>query len=134
MGKLVVDTNALLQSIASRNKYHDLWISLFDGRNNLCITNEILQEYEEVLELRISKDFAKRIIEKILYNDNTLLFDPYFKFNLIQADPDDNKFVDCAVCANAKFIVTEDKHFQILKNIEFPKVDIITLDEIIQII
>lgn len=134
MGKLVVDTNALLQSIASRNKYHDLWISLFDGRNNLCITNEILQEYEEVLELRISKDFAKRIIEKILYNDNTLLFDPYFKFNLIQVDPDDNKFVDCAVCANAKFIVTEDKHFQILKNIEFPKVDIITLDEIIQII
>lgn len=132
MGKLVVDTNALLQCIASRNQYHDLWVSLFDGRNNLCITNEILQEYEEVLELRISRDFAKRIIEKILYNDNTLLFDPYFKFNLIQADPDDNKFVDCAICADAKFIVTEDRHFQILKEIEFPKVEIITLDEIIK--
>lgn len=134
MGKLVVDTNALIQCIASKNPYHDLWISLFDGRNQLCLTNEILQEYEEVLELRISRDFAKKIIEKILYNENTLLFDPYFKFNLIQTDPDDNKFVDCAVCADAKFIVTEDKHFQILKEIEFPKVDIITLDEIIKLI
>lgn len=132
MAKLVVDTNALLQAIANKNQYHALWTSLFDGRNRLCISNEILEEYEEVLELRISSAFAKRIIEKILYNENTLLIDPYFHFNLITADPDDNKFVDCAVCAEAKFIVTEDKHFQILKTIDFPKVEIINLDEIIK--
>ena len=134
MGKLVVDTNALIQSIASKNPYHDLWVSLFDGRNQLCVSNEIIEEYEEILELRISSPFAKVIIERILNNSHTLLITPYFSYNLIQADPDDNKFVDCAVCADAKFIVTEDKHFQILKEIEFPKVDIITLDEIIQMI
>ena len=134
MGRLVVDTNALVQAIASRNPYHDLWISLLDGRNQLCISNEILEEYEEILELRISSKFAKKIIEKILYNENTLRVTPYYHFNLIASDPDDNKFVDCAVCAEAKFIVTEDHHFQILKEIDFPKVDIITLDEIIALI
>lgn len=132
MGKLVVDTNALIQSIASRNPYHELWNSLFDGRNQLCVSNEIIEEYEEILELRINSSFAKIIIEKILNNPNSLLITPYFSYNLIQADPDDNKFVDCAVAAAARFIVTEDKHFQILKEIEFPKVDIITLDEIIR--
>ena len=134
MGRLVVDTNALIQSIASKNPYHDLWVSLFDGRNQLCVSNEIIEEYEEVLELRISSSFAKIIIAKILNNPHTLLITPYFSYNLIIADPDDNKFVDCAVAAEAKFIVTEDRHFQILKEIDFPKVDIITLDEIIQII
>ena len=43
-----------------------------------------------------------------------------------------NKFVDCAVAGNAKYIVTEDSHYDVLKDLDFPKVDIIKLDEIIQ--
>lgn len=34
--------------------------------------------------------------------------DPHYTFALIEADKDDNKFVDCAIAANAKCIVTED--------------------------
>jgi len=55
----------------------------------------------------------------------------YHDFNMIVADPDDNKFVDCAIACNAQFIVTEDTHYNVLQNIEFPKVDIIKLDDII---
>lgn len=133
MGKLVLDTNALIRSIPRVSPYHDLYLSLFDGRNNLCVSNEMIEEYEEVIE-RHASSIAKSIIKQILNNPHTLFITPHFAFNLIQADPDDNKFVDCAVAAGAKFIVTEDKHFQILKEIDFPKVDIITLDEIIKII
>jgi predicted nucleic acid-binding protein len=46
---------------------------------------------------------------------------------LIKTDPDDNKFVDCAISANAKFIVTNDKHFNILQKIEFPKVSVLNI-------
>lgn len=63
---------------------------------------------------------------------STLLFTPYFHFNLIKSDPDDNMFVDCAIVANAKFILTEDKHFNILKQYPFPKVDIIGLDRFLE--
>lgn len=55
--------------------------------------------------------------------------DPHFSFGLITVDADDNKFVDCAIVANAHFIVTEDKHFNVLKNIEFPHVDVIGIDD-----
>ncbi len=95
MFRLVLDTNSLIQSLPIKSKYHDLWVSLFDGRNTFCVSNEILEEYEE-----------------------------------IQADKDDNKFVDCAVCGNAKFIVTEDHHFDILRQVSFPKVDVSSLDDI----
>ena len=45
-----------------------------------------------------------------------------FEWNAIDADPDDNKFFDCAVAAGAHYIVTEDKHFNVLEKIQFPKV------------
>lgn len=134
MQKLVLDTNSLLQALPSRSSYHDLWLSFFDGRNHLCVTNEILEEYEEILQRESSIEIASIIIGRIVNNPSTLFITPHFRFNLIEADPDDNKFVDCAVCSSAKFIVTEDKHFQILKEIDFPKIDIISLDEIIKLI
>ena len=47
---------------------------------------------------------------------------------------DDNKFVDCAICGNAELLVTNDAHFDILKTIGFPKVEIIKLQEFVNII
>jgi len=47
----------------------------------------------------------------------------------MEKDPDDNKFFDCAVAGNADYIVSEDKHFNILKHIPFPSVNAIkTID------
>ena len=49
---------------------------------------------------------------------------PFYNFNLIEAD---NKFVDCAIAAHAKCIVTNDHHYDVLKTIPFPKVDVVRL-------
>ena len=59
---------------------------------------------------------------------------PYYKFNVIKVDPDDNKFVDCAVAANAHFIVTDDHHYDVLFDMEFPKVSIIKLDSMMNLL
>jgi predicted nucleic acid-binding protein len=56
-------------------------------------------------------------------------FDPHYHFQLIAQDPDGNKFVDCAIIASADFLVSEDKHFNVLKDIPFPKVNVITLEQ-----
>ena len=53
----------------------------------------------------------------------------YYKWDLIQADSDDNKFVDCAITAGADYIVTQDKHFNILKTIDFPSVAIANIHQ-----
>ena len=56
---------------------------------------------------------AQLAIEAILRANNVLRVDAQFRFNLIKSDPDDNKFVDCAIVANADYIVTEDTHFNV---------------------
>ena len=129
MARLVLDTNCLIQCIARRSPYHAIWLSLLDGRNKLCVSNEILEEYEEILELKASHAFATLAVSVIINNPHTVFVTPYYHFNLIKTDPDDNKFVDCAVAGNAEFIVTEDRHYDILRQVDFPKVNIIKLDE-----
>ena len=94
----------------------------------MCVSTDILEEYEEILQRLTDLDTAQLVIELIINNPYTLFLTPYYKFNLITDDPDDNKFVDCAIAANAKYIVSEDRHFDVLKSCSFPKVDVIGLD------
>jgi putative PIN family toxin of toxin-antitoxin system len=132
MSRLVLDTNSLIQCISRRSRYHELWLSLLDGRNTLCVSTEVLEEYTEILQRKTSARFAELALDVITNNPYTLFVTPYYHFQLITADPDDNKFVDCAVAGNAKYIVTEDSHYDVLQDIDFPKVDIIKLDDIIR--
>ena len=54
---------------------------------------------------------TKLTLDVILNNLYISFLTPYYKFNLIKSDPNDNKFLNYAVIANAKFIMTEDRHF-----------------------
>lgn len=129
MRYVVVDTNCLLRMIPLRSKYRPAWDAFLDGKYILCVSNEIVSEYMEILSVKVSSTFAENIIGAILRSPFVRRFDPKFHFKLIEADPDDNKFVDCAIIANADFIVSEDSHFRVLKTISFPKVNVLTLDE-----
>ena len=126
---IVLDTNSLIMSIAPKSKYRKVWDAFLKGDYNLCLSNEILEEYSEVLARNISSLISEAIVYAILTRPNVIRLDPHFSFGQIQVDRDDNKFVDCAIAANAKFIVTEDKHFNVLKSIPFPKVDILGIDD-----
>ena len=126
---LVLDTNCLLQSISRRSTYYKVWEDFILGKYTLCISNEIIEEYEEIIASHMSPVAAQIAVEAILRANNVLRVDARFRFNLIKADTDDNKFVDCAIVANADYIVTEDAHFNILKSVSFPKVRIKRLHE-----
>ena len=128
---VVLDTNCLVQSLPSKSIYHKIWEDFLEGKYILCVSNEILNEYEEIITRYSSPQVAKNVVDAIAHSPHTLYKESYFKFRLITQDPDDNKFVDCAISANAKFIVTEDHHYNILKEIDFPQVEIINLDDAI---
>ncbi len=132
MDCIVIDTNSLIMAISSRSNYHKIWQSFIDGDFTLCISNEILEEYAEVIARNISANVARYIIYTIMERKNVKQITPSFKWNLITVDPDDNKFVDCAIAANAKFIVTEDHHFNVLNEIEFPSVDVVKIDDFLK--
>lgn len=124
---IVLDTNCLIMAISAQNEYYQVWQDFLGGKYVLCITNDIIEEYSEVIAQNISPLVSEFIITAILNRKNIKLISPSYAFHLIDADEDDNKFVDCAIIGNAKYIVTQDHHFNILKQISFPKVDIITL-------
>ena len=129
MQRIVLDTNSLILAISSRNRYHEVWLAFLRGDYVLCITNEILEEYMEVIARNINLRVAEAIIYTLLARDNVKRFAPHYHFHLIQADEDDNKFVDCAIVANARYIVTEGHHFDILKSIPFPSIEVVSIDE-----
>ena len=126
---VVLDTNCLLQSLSRRNKYYNVWESFLQEKYVLCVSNDILEEYEEIIASHVSPVAARIAIETILRANNVLRVDAQFRFGLIEADVDDNKFVDCAIVANADYIVTEDSHFNVLKTIPVPKIEIIRLQD-----
>ena len=132
MKNIVLDTNCLLVCLSTKSKYHDVWTAFLNEKFNLCISNEILNEYEEILTKKVSPSFADMISQIILNSENVVFVHPTFRFKLITADPDDNKFVDCAIVANADYIVSNDTHFDILKKIDFPKVNVITIEEFLK--
>ena len=91
-------------------------------------TNEILTEYEEILTQKLGPDIASNVIKAILDLPNTRMVQVYYHLRLITADPDDDKFVDCAFKTNARFIVTEDHHYDVLRKVKYPVVNVIDID------
>jgi putative PIN family toxin of toxin-antitoxin system len=126
--KIVLDTNCLLRAAPNKADYHCILKALQQGRYTLCCSNDILMEYEELLTRFYSWKSADHIMNFIFYSDNTLLITPYFQWNLIPYDPDDNKFVDCALNAGADYIVTNDQHFNVLKSLDFPPIKVVSLE------
>lgn len=97
------------------------------GRYVLCVSNEVILEYEEILTNKVGQIVACNILNAILAAPNTYFINPQNRYHLIEADPDDNKFVDCAITANAKYIVTQDRHYDVVRfnpEYDFTAVDI----------
>jgi uncharacterized protein len=132
--RVVLDTNVLLVCASRKSRYHEILTSFMNGQYELCISTEILLEYEEVLTRHMGAMFAGFIIESILSAPNVLFLSHYMRWDMIQKDPDDNKFVDCAISAGADFITTDDKHFDILKTIDFPKILVVSTDDFLSML
>ena len=96
-------------------------------RISLCVNSDILSEYEEKLAEKTTPEIARNVLEAITRLHTTVFQQVYFHFGLIEADPDDNKFVDCAVAVDAEYIVTNDTHFNILKQIDWPRLIVIDI-------
>ncbi len=130
--KVVLDTNVLLSSLAHSSEKRPIFDGVIDGKYTLAISNEIIEEYAEIIAKKTSVEISENVIRLLLDLDNVQKTDIHFKWNLIYKDPDDNKFVDCAISASVKYVVSDDKHFRILKEIDFPYVEVITADEFLE--
>jgi putative PIN family toxin of toxin-antitoxin system len=115
--RIVLDTNVLVSGIFWSGvpfKILEYWIQ---EKYKALITEPILLEYEATLN-RISKGKKDDLINSwiLFIVENGIVIDVKKKFNL-SIDPDDNKFIDCAVSGNAQYIVSGDAHLLDLRTV-----------------
>ncbi len=112
---VVIDTNVMLPLFSANSRHPEIVRALTDGELTWAISNSIMTEYEEILLDRSGKARWEQVLRVInllsLRNDNILWVNPSFQFRVISTDPDDNKFCDCAITANADCVITDDAHF-----------------------
>ncbi len=132
--KVVLDTNVLLVSIPSRSKYRPIFNAILNGKIQLILSNDIINEYIEIIERKTNSFVANNIGETLLNLDSVIQIDVRFNWNLIEADKEDNKFVDVYIAGNASILVTNDKHFDILKIINFPEVIVMDIDRFLEFV
>lgn len=104
------------------------------GKISLCVNTEILDEYEEILAQKTNSEVASNVVEAIARLHTTVYQEIYVHFGLIHDDEDDNKFVDCAVSASAAYIVTNDKHYNVLKDLPWPKIAVVNIQEFLRLL
>jgi putative PIN family toxin of toxin-antitoxin system len=117
--KVVLDTNVLLVAISPRSADYWLFEALLRGDLTLCVTTDILDEYAEIIEQQMNAGIAEMTLDLLLTLPNTLLIHKHYFWQLVEQDPDDNKFIDCAIAAQAQYLVSNDKHLNVLKKYDY---------------
>jgi len=133
--RIVLDINVLLASLPVGKKYRPIFDALKAGVFTLLITNEILTEYEEKIGEKTRPEIAQNVVRLLLNLPNVeRVSSIYYRWNLITNDPDDNKYTDCAVAANATYVVSDDSDFRVLKRTPFPPLNLLTSDEFLELL
>ena len=134
MMRVVLDTNVLIASFSKSSPFHEIWHNLREGNYTLCVSNDILMEYQEIIGYKTTPQIAQNVVDYLVYSRNVVRITPSYHFGLIKEDCDDNKFVDCAIAGNAAFIVSDDRHFRVLSQIEYPKVSVLKIMDFVRVL
>ncbi len=127
--KVVIDTNILIKTLSPRSSSHWIRKAIEKGQLNLCVTTDILEEYEEILTEFYDAEAAELFLDALDLLPNVTYLSKYYCFRLIPQDQDDEKFADCAIAIGAEYLATNDKHFNVLKTTPFPIVNVVNEDE-----
>jgi len=108
--RVVVDTNVFVSSFFGGNprKIVDLWKS---GQLTLCLSRPIIDEYVEVLQrlgLKNERELSE-LLSLFAHGFHVLFSAKTPELHLVKEDPDDDKFIECAVALKADFIISGDK-------------------------
>lgn len=125
MLSVLIDTNVLMVAVSPRSDLHWLYRALINRKFNLIISTEIVFEYEEQLRYRYGETVVADFLLILSEANNVFVRELHFKWHLIHADPDDNKFVDSYISSAADYLITHDKHFNVLNQLDFPLVNLI---------
>jgi len=135
--RIVVDTNVLVSATYWKGDSYKVIRIANERQMTIMMSREITEEYykviksDEVTEKVEKKNLmAEKIITKVI--NESVVVEPKDKLFIIKEDPDDDKFLECAVEGDAEYLVSRDKHLLKLK--KYKGIDIIKPEEFLRII
>ena len=128
MNRVVVDTNVFISSFFGGNprKIIDPWKS---GEITLCLSKPIVDEYVEVLG-RLGLQNEKEIEELLglfAHGFHVVFTAKTPELHIVEKDPDDNMFIECAVALKAGVVITGDKALKAIQ--EYMNIKIVSPNE-----
>ena len=124
--KVVIDTNVLLVIISPRSPFNGIWQALLSGKFQMYVTSDILDEYAEIIERQMGLRVAEAVLDLLTELPNVHFIQKYYHWQLIEADPDDNKFIDCAIAASAELLVSHDGHFWVINQYPYLNINLLS--------
>ena len=114
--KVVIDTNVFVSSFFGGNprKIIDMWR---DGKITLCLSKDTVDEYVKVLQrlgLKNEREL-KELLDLLAKGYNLVFTTKTPKIKAVKDDPDDDKFIECAVALRADIVITGDKTLKKIK-------------------
>ncbi len=133
--RIVVDTNVMIAAILWQGPPHRILELAEKGQVSLCATPSVLEELQEVLERsKFRKQLQNRAtsIEEIMSGLLPLveLYEPTAVPNAVPTDPDDEIFIECALSADAPFLISGDNHLLRLR--KYRRIRIVTPTEFLR--
>jgi putative PIN family toxin of toxin-antitoxin system len=115
--KVVIDTNVFVSSVFGGlpGQVVGLW---FDGRLTLCLSEPVVTEYQRVLrEIGATDEAEERaLIEAFASGEGVLYTADPPAIESVSPDPDDDKFLECALELEADRVVSGDSDLLELKS------------------
>jgi len=130
--RVVLDTNILISAVFWRGSPYKVVLNALKSKYSLYLSHQILDEIEEKLRVKFKfpDDKIQEHIEILrAYGE---IIRPIVKLNVIKADADDNKILECAVSCGADYIVSGDNHLLDLS--EYKGIKIITAKEFLGLV
>ncbi len=134
MIRAVIDTNCLRASIPPKSPFYHLYLHFRATRFEWFVSTEILLEYEEILTSTYSFNTAQLVLHQLAVAPNVVFAEAAYRWQLVENDPDDDKFSDLALSVNADYLVSDDTDFNVFKSLPFPKLKVVGLEEFLALL
>jgi conserved hypothetical protein TIGR00305 len=125
--RAILDTNVLISAVIATGTPHEVVVAGYSGEYQILVSVATLMEFRETLHKHpdrfgLSEAEIQTEVETLRYFAEFV--EPDVEFDIVDADPDDNKFLEAAVAGNAEYVVSGDQH---LLDIEgFRGIEIVT--------
>ncbi|SDK84900.1 putative toxin-antitoxin system toxin component, PIN family [Natronorubrum texcoconense] len=125
--RAVLDTNVLISSVIATGTPHEVVVAGFEGEYQIVVSVPTLTEFRETLlkypdRFQMDAEAVQTEVETIRYFAEFV--EPDESITAVNADPDDDKFLEAAVAGNVEYLVSGDQHLLDLDT--FRGVDIVS--------